>query len=77
MCWKSGESFEVEETNKCSPNVVTFKLMMGEDWFYVMGAYISPSELDTLEQVQSAWVNCPTGCIPMLLEDLNRLLLTL
>ena len=71
LCWRSSESYEVEETRECGPNVITFELVTGEDRFYVVGCYIPPSDRVTLEQVRSAWANCPKGCIPMLLGDLN------
>ena len=63
--------YEVEETRKCGPNVITFELVTAEDRVYVVGCYIPPSDHDMLERVHLTWADCPTGCIPMLLGDLN------
>jgi len=37
LCWKISELYEVEETQKCEPNVITFELVAGEDRFYFVG----------------------------------------
>ena len=61
----------MEETTKFGPNVIAFQLVTGEDRFYVVGAYIPPSDLKTLDDVRSAWANCPKKCKPIVLGDLN------
>ena len=71
LCWKESEHYEVGETKIWGPNVLTFELVMGEDLCYVVGAYIPPSNLSTLEHVESAWWQCPKGCKPLLIRDLN------
>ena len=52
LCWKSSELYKVEETQKCGPSVIAFELVTREDRFYVVGCYIPPSNLNTLERVQ-------------------------
>ena len=54
LCWKTSEAFEVEETRKIGPNVIAFQLVTGEARFYVVGVYIPPSDLKTLDNVRSA-----------------------
>lgn len=36
-----------------------------------MGGFIPPSDLTSLEHVTNAWNQCPKGCVPMLIGDLN------
>ena len=71
LCWREIEAFEVEETTKFGPNVIAFQLVTGEDRFYVVGVYIPPSDLKTLDDVRSAWANCPKNCKPIVLGDIN------
>ena len=54
-----------------STNIITFHLVTGQDRFYIVGAYIPPSDLNALEEVAKAWQQCPKGCLPMLVGDLN------
>ena len=58
------------------PNVLTFELVTGQIRYFVVGAYIPPSDLGTtLTQIHQAWLECPRGCQPLLLGDLNANLL--
>ena len=61
----------MEETKIWGPNVVTFELVMGKDRYYVVGGYIPPSDLTSLEHVMNAWDQCPKGCLYMLVGDLD------
>jgi hypothetical protein len=46
LLWRSEHrDFEVEAVNIISPNILTFQLVMGEDWFFVLGAYIPPPDM--------------------------------
>ena len=71
LCWKESRLFEVEETKFFGPNVVAFRLLTGRSGFYVVGCYIPPSDLLTLQQIESAWDQCPNKFIPVLMGDLN------
>ena len=71
FCWRKSTDFEVEETRAWGPNVMTSQLVTGRNRFYVVGGYIPPSDLTTLAQIQKAWDQCPKGCIPLFLGDLN------
>ena len=62
---------KVEETKTWGPNVITTHLVTGRNQFFVVGGYIPPSDLTTLAQIQKAWDQCPKGCIPLFLGDLN------
>ncbi len=54
------------------PNVLTFELVTGQMRFFVVGAYIPPSDLGTmLGHIRQAWSECPRGCEPLLIGDLN------
>ena len=52
--WRDNNLFEVEEVTKHGPNVITFWLVTGRDQFSIMGSYIPPSDLDTLEEFTKA-----------------------
>ena len=71
ICWRKSDAFEVEETKTWGPNVITTHLVTGRNRFFVVGGYIPPSDLTTLAQIQKAWDQCPKGCIPLFLGDLN------
>ena len=36
-----------------------------------MGIYILPTYMMGVDDLQAAWEACPTGCVPILLRDLN------
>ena len=44
---------------------------MGRDRFYIVDAYIPPSDLKALEEIAKAWQQCPKGCMSMRVGDLN------
>ena len=71
LVWRESRHYEVEEARIESANVLTFRVVSGELKFYVVGCYIPPSDLTTLDQVRAAWARCPKGFRPMLLGDLN------
>ena len=50
---------------------MTSQLVTRRNQFYIVGGYIPPSDLTTLTQIQNAWDQCPKGCIPLFLGDLN------
>ena len=56
----------------CGPNVISFELITGKTYVYVLGAYLPPSDPGTaLLHVKQAWKECPKGCKPILLSNLN------
>ena len=71
LCWRGSKLFEIEETQIWGPNVVAFRLLTGKHRLYVMGCYIPPSEMNTLDEVEEAWKQCPKGFMPLLIGDLN------
>ena len=71
ICWRKSDAFEVEETRTWGPNIITTHLVTGQNRCYVVGGYIPPSDLTTLAHIQKAWDQCPKGCIPLFLGDLN------
>jgi hypothetical protein len=72
LFWRENELYEVEEVATRGPNVLTFELVTGQMRYFVVGAYIPPSDLGTtLTHIRQAWSECPQGCEPLLLGDLN------
>ena len=72
LFWRDNDLFEIKESKICGPNVLSFELVTGNTHFYVVGAYLPPSDLGTaLLHVKQAWKECLNGCKPILLGDLN------
>ncbi len=72
LFWRDNDLYEIKESKICGPNVLSFKLVTGKTRFYVVGAYLPPSDPGTaLMHVKQAWKECPNGCKPILLGDLN------
>jgi hypothetical protein len=72
LLWTSGhQDFEVEAVKIASPNVLTFQLITGGVQFFVIGAYIPPTDTTGVDALCAAWATCPSTCKPLLLGDLN------
>ena len=72
LLWKAGhQDFEVEAVKIVSPNVLTFQLVTRSVQFFVIGAYIPPSDTTGVDALRAAWAKCPPNCKPLLLGDLN------
>jgi len=71
LFYRENDLFEVEEQKLWGPNVLSFELQTGEDRYFIVGAYIAPSEISALADVDKAWAQCPKECKPMLIGDLN------
>ncbi len=52
-------------------NLLMFQLVPGNEQFYCMDIYISPTNTMGVEDLCAAWIVCPTGCISIVLADLN------
>ena len=68
------ESVEVEAVRFRTPNVVTMQLHTGGERYFIVGCYIAPTDDATVEHVRTALGECPEGCKPLLLGDLNACL---
>jgi hypothetical protein len=72
LFWRDNDLYEIEESKIHGPNVLSFKLVTGKTRFYIVGAYLPPSDPGTtLMHVKQAWKECPNGCKPILLGDPN------
>jgi hypothetical protein len=72
LFWKDNDLYEIEKSKIRGPNMLSFELVTGEMRFYVVGAYLLPSDPGTaLLHIEQAWKECPNGCEPILLGDLN------
>jgi hypothetical protein len=68
---RASDLYEFEEVEMRGPNVLSFQLVLGTTWYYIMGCYILPNDLTTLMHIEQAWLACPSGCTPIMLRDLN------
>jgi hypothetical protein len=72
LFWRDNDLYKIEESQICCTNVLSFELVTGKMRFYVVGAYLPPSDPGTLlMHVEQAWKECPNGCKPILLGNLN------
>ena len=73
LLWEEGHQdfIEVEVVTIASPNLLTFKLVTGEERYFVIGAYIPPADMTGVDDLRVAWAARPTNCKPLLLGDLN------
>jgi hypothetical protein len=72
LFWRDNDLYEIEESKICGPNMLSFELVTGKTRFYIMGAYLPPSDPGTtLMHAKQAWKECPNGCKPILLGNLN------
>jgi hypothetical protein len=72
LLWTAGhQDFEVEAVKIVSPNVLTFQLVTGRVQFFVIGAYIPPTDTMGVDALRAAWATCHSSCKPLLLGDLN------
>jgi hypothetical protein len=72
LLWRENHpGVEVEVTRILTPNLLTFQLVTGNEWYYCMGVYIPPNDILGIVDLRSAWDACPNGCIPIVLGDLN------
>jgi hypothetical protein len=72
LLWRDNHpGYEVELARIVTPNLLTFQLVTGNKRFYCMGIYIPPPNTMGVDNLWAAWEACPTGCIPVVLGDLN------
>jgi hypothetical protein len=71
LFWKPNKLYEIKEWQMRRLNVITFVVVLGGKLYYAVGCYIPPTNLTMLNHVETAWIKCPKGHIPVLLGDLN------
>ncbi len=75
LLWKENHGeYEVKLACVIMPNILTLKLVTGDEQFYCMGMYIPPTDMIEVEDLWTAWEACPAGCTPIVLGDLNIIL---
>ncbi len=63
LLWRAEhQDFEVKAVNIVSPNILTFQLVTGEDQFFVLGAYIPPTDTTGVDDLRATWAKCPANC---------------
>ena len=51
--------------------LLTFQLVTGEERYFVMGAYIPPTDTTGVDDLRTAWAARPTNCKLLLIGNLN------
>ena len=71
LFWRDSPYWQVEAYQAYDPNVLSFQLVTGQKRWYVVGAYVPPSDTSTIEYVSKALDDQPEGVDPILIGDLN------
>jgi len=72
LLWEEGhQDFEVKAVTIVSPNLLTFQLVTGEEHYFMIGAYIPPTDTTGVDDLCTAWAARPANCTPLLLGDFN------
>ena len=45
VVWRAAKGWQVEGTSRFIPTVVSFRLMLGARFWYVVGAYVTPNNV--------------------------------
>jgi hypothetical protein len=74
LLWeKNHGEYKAELVHAITLNFLTFQLVTGDEQFYCMGVYITPTDTMGVEDLWAAWEACPVGCTPIFLGDLRIL----
>ena len=71
LCEEGHQDIKVDAVNIVSLNLLTFQLVTGEDRYFVMGAYIPPTNTKGVDDLCTAWAAHPTNCKLLLMGDFN------
>ena len=71
LFYRNSEHWHIESVRKYGPNVISFELVTGHRRWAVVGAYIPPADVTTLENITQAFEAFPHGRQLLLLGDLN------
>ena len=75
LFYRDSDYWQVESIEKHGPNVISFVLVTGRKRIPVVGAYVPPSDTDTLGFIEQALDRFPGRGKPLLMGDLNANLL--
>jgi exonuclease III len=71
LFYKNSPDWQVESVRQHGPNVISFQLVAASQRWGVVGAYVPPSDLNTVEYITQAFEALPRALPPILLGDLN------
>ena len=71
MVCKVAKIWQVENTTRFVPNVVSFLLTLGARRWYIVGAYVPPNNRPSVHRVEQALQAAPAGLELILMGDLN------
>jgi Reverse transcriptase (RNA-dependent DNA polymerase) len=71
LFYKDSPDWQVESVKHHGPNVISFQLVAASQRWGVVGAYVPPSDSDTVEYITRAFEDMPRAISPILLGDLN------
>jgi len=71
LIYRKSEHWHLESIRKHGPNVISFDLVTGGKRTPIVGVYIPPRDLTTLEQLHQALARFPAVSKPLVLGDLN------
>ena len=71
LFYQLSPQYAVEAIQNFGPNVVGFQMVIGERPWYIIGYYLAPDNILTIESVVAALKECPWGSELMVTGDLN------
>ena len=71
LVWKESEQYIVEEQRSYGANVITCQLVTGKGRYYIVRCYLPPHDTTAADEMEKAIKECPRGCLPLLMGDLN------
>jgi hypothetical protein len=71
LFYKNSPDWQIESVRYHGPNVISFQLVAASRRWGVVGAYIPPADLKTVEYITQAFEALPRAIPPILLGDLN------
>ena len=74
IVWREAKGWGVEGVRSFGPNVVSFIITLGRKLWYVVGAYVLPNDLPTVNWITQVLACKPKGVGKMLVGDLNACL---
>ena len=72
--WREEVGWEVERARSFGTIVVYFTVMLGNKYWYVVGAYVPPNDPSEVHHITYAVTWCPAGVGKMLVGNLNACL---
>ena len=69
--YRTADHFSVEVFQSHRANVVSFQLVSGDRWWFIMGCYMAPDDASTIEDSVAAISKRPWGVVLLVVYNFN------